>query len=109
MGSLNYSTSVSEKNFESSLTVIAERGTVKIGGQYMNEVDYCHVQGYEMPELPPSNPANNYGPYKGSAANHIYVIENVVDTLRGRSSASTNALEGLKVVDIIERIYKSKN
>ena len=105
MGSLNYSTSVSEKNFESSLTIIGEKGTVKIGGQYMNEVDYCHVQGYEMPELPPSNPANNYGPYKGSAANHIYVIENVVDTLRGRSSASTNAMEGLKVVDIIERVY----
>jgi predicted dehydrogenase len=108
MGSLNYSTSVAEKNFESSLTIIAERGTVKIGGQYMNEVEYCHVQGYEIPELPPSNPANNYGPYKGSAANHVYVIENVVDTLRGRSSAKTNALEGLKVVDIIERIYAQK-
>ena len=42
---------------------------------------------------------------KGSAANHHYVVENVVDVLKGRSSITTNALEGLKVVDIIERIY----
>ncbi len=59
-----------------------------------------------MPPLAASNPANDYGPYKGSAANHHYIIENVVDTLKGRSSATTNALEGLKVVEIIERIYR---
>jgi hypothetical protein len=61
-----------------------------------------------MPELPPSNPANDYGHYKGSAANHVYVIENVVDVLKGRKSISTNALEGLKVVEIIEKIYALK-
>lgn len=92
-------------NFESSLTVVAEKGTVKIGGQYMNEVVYCDIEGYEMPILPEGNPANDYGGYKGSAANHVYIIENVVDTLSGKTNITTNALEGLKVVDIIERIY----
>ncbi|MCC6768209.1 MAG: Gfo/Idh/MocA family oxidoreductase [Bacteroidia bacterium] len=105
MGSLNYSTSVWNQNLESSITIIGEKGSVKIGGQYMNEVEYCHVQGYEMPELEPASPANDYGAYKGSAANHHFVIENVIDTLKGRTSATTNALEGLKVVEIIERIY----
>jgi hypothetical protein len=62
-----------------------------------------------MPELAPTNPGNDYGAYKGSAANHHYVITNVIDTLKGRTSATTNALEGLKVVDIIERIYKIRN
>lgn len=109
MGCLNYSTAVWNQNMESSLTVIGSQGSVKIGGQYMNEVVYCHVKDYEMPTLPPANPANDYGPYKGSAANHHYVIENVVDTLKGRSSATTNALEGLKVVEIIERIYQAGN
>jgi hypothetical protein len=71
----------------------------------MNEVEYCHIDGYEMPELPPANPANDYGHYKGSAANHGYIIENVVDVLKGRKPITTNALEGLKVVEIIERIY----
>lgn len=108
MGSLNYSTSVWDKNLESSMTIIAEHGSVKIGGQYMDKVEYCHIRDYVMPELAATNPGNDYGAYKGSAANHHYVIENVVDVLRGRSVITTNALEGLKVVDIIERIYECK-
>jgi UDP-N-acetyl-2-amino-2-deoxyglucuronate dehydrogenase len=108
MGILNYSTSIWDKNLESSMTIIAENGSVKIGGQYMNEVEYCHVKNYEMPILPPTNPGNDYGAYKGSAQNHGYVIENVVNVLQNRSTITTNALEGLKVVEIIERIYSHK-
>lgn len=108
MGALNYSTAVWDKNLESSITVIAENGSLKVGGQYMNEVEYCHIKDYEMPELAPTNPGNDYGAYKGSAANHHYVIENIADVLNGRNTITTNALEGLKVVDIIERIYALK-
>lgn len=108
MGSLNYSTSVWNQNLESSMTIIAENGSVKIGGQYMDKVEICNIKGYEMPELAPTNPGNDYGAYKGSAANHHYVIENVVDVLKGRAPITTNALEGLKVVDIIEKIYQLK-
>lgn len=106
-GILNFSTSCWDQNFESSITILAEKGTIKIGGQYMNEVEYCHVKDYEMPILKESNPPNDYGPYKGSAANHVYLIENVVDVIKGRNTITTNALEGLKVVDIIERIYSA--
>ncbi len=105
MGSINYSTSVWNQNLESSMTIIAENGSVKIGGQYMDKVEYCHVKDYEMPKLAPTNPGNDYGAYRGSAQNHHYIIENVVDTLKGRNTITTNALEGLKVVEIIERIY----
>lgn len=109
IGCLNYSTSCWNKNLESSITVIAEKGTVKVGGQYMNEVQECNIQDYIMPELAPSNPPNDYGAYKGSAANHHYIFENVVDVLKGRGPITTNALEGLKVVEIIEKIYLNKN
>ncbi len=105
MGCINYSTAIWDKNLESSITIIAEKGSVKIGGQYMNEVEYCHIENYEMPELAEANPANDYGLFKGSAANHNYVYENVIDTLMNRTTLTTNALEGLKVVEIIERIY----
>jgi UDP-N-acetyl-2-amino-2-deoxyglucuronate dehydrogenase len=105
MGSINFSTSVWDKNMESSVTIIAENGSVKISGQYMNEVVHCHVKDYVMPILPPTNPPNDYGFYKGSASNHQYVFENVVDVLKGRTTIKTNALEGYKVVEIIEQIY----
>jgi predicted dehydrogenase len=109
MGCINYSTAVWDSNLESSITIIGEKGSVKIGGQYMNEVEYCHIDGYQMPELAPASPANDYGHYKGSAANHHFIIENVVDTLQGKTTITTNALEGLKVVDIIERIYSMRS
>ena len=109
MGCLNYSTTVWDTNLESSITIIGSKGTVKVAGQYMNEVTYCHVKDYEMPELAPSNPPNDYGLYKGSAQNHHYVIENVIEKLTDKGSITTNVLEGLKVVDIIERIYSVRD
>ena len=75
MGCVNYSTAVWGANLESSITIIGSKGSVKVGGQYMNEVEYCNIKDYKMPQLPPSNPPNDYGQYKGSAANHHYIIE----------------------------------
>lgn len=109
MGCLNYSTAVWDRNLESSMTIIGSKGSVKVGGQYMDQVEYCHIEGYTMPELAPTNPANDYGAYKGSANNHGYIIDNVVETLRGQTTLTTNALEGLKVVEIIERIYEKRD
>jgi predicted dehydrogenase len=108
IGCLNYSTAIWNKNMESSITVIGEKGSFKIGGQYMNEIEYCHIENYTVPQLPPTNPPNDYGPFKGSAANHHYVFENVVKTLNGADQITANGLEGMKVVDIIERIYQQK-
>ena len=54
-GVLVFSTAVWDCNLESSLTIVAENGSVKVAGQYMNEVVYCHVKDYEMPVLAPSN------------------------------------------------------
>lgn len=108
MGNINFSTAVWDKNLESTITIIGEKGTIKVAGQYMNEVTECNIKDYQMPELPPSNPPNDYGGYKGSAANHHFVIENVIQTLKEQTHITTNALEGLKVVDIIERIYQHK-
>jgi UDP-N-acetyl-2-amino-2-deoxyglucuronate dehydrogenase len=106
IGCLNFSTSVWDKNFESSITITAENGTVKVGGQYMDKVEYCHIRDYSMPQLRPTNPGNDYGAYKGSAQNHHHVIENVVDVLNNRTQKD-DICDALKVIDIIERIYQS--
>lgn len=108
IGSLNFSTSIWDQNMESSIAVIGENGAVKVAGQYMDTVEYVHIKDYTMPQLPPSAPPNDYGDYKGSAANHHFVIQNVIDVLMNRAVISTNALEGLKVVEIIERMNGKK-
>ncbi len=109
IGSINFSTALYDTNMESSITVVGSKGSFKIGGQYMNEIEYCHIDDYEVPQLQATNPPNDYGPFKGSAANHHYVIENVMNTLKGQDTITANALEGMKVVDIIERIYASRD
>lgn len=58
-----------------------------------------------MPELPPTNPGNDYGHYKGSAANHHYIIDNVVDVLLHNGTITTPGIEGLKVVEFIDKLY----
>jgi UDP-N-acetyl-2-amino-2-deoxyglucuronate dehydrogenase len=105
LGNLNFSTAVWDKNLESSMTIIAEKGSVKIGGQYMDKVEYCHIRDYEMPVLAPTLPGNDYGNYKGSAANHHYIIENVIQVLNNGAAINADALEGSAVVDIICNMY----
>lgn len=108
LGGIHFSTAAYGRNFESTITVLGERGVVQVGGQYMNELTHCQVAGVVTPDLPAAVRPNTYrAGYEGSAANHQHVIQNVVDVLRGRCEVSTNALEGMKVVDIIERIYRA--
>lgn len=103
IGSINYSTCAYEHNMESSLTILAEKATIKIGGQYMNKIEYCH--GIDVPDFN-DVPQNNYGSYKGSANNHSQVIDNVIHSLERGSSPDVTGLDGLKVVEMINKIYK---
>ena len=67
---------------EGSLTIFAEKGTIKIGGEYLNELEYqCVDDGLQISNLPAGNHANNYGTYTGSMSNHDKVYENLNDVL----------------------------
>ena len=91
---------------ELSLTVIAEKGTVKIGGQYLNELKYQLIDEYIFEDPGAGNDANDYKFYKGSMSNHDKVYENLLLALNDDSHLSTTADEGLKTIGIIEKIYK---
>ena len=107
IGTINYTVNSYGKNMEGSLTLFGEKGTVKIGGEYLNELEYQNIDQYKIENLPKGNRANNYGSYQGSMSNHDKVYENVVDVLTNNASISTNSFEGLKTVEIIEKIYCS--
>jgi predicted dehydrogenase len=107
LGTINYTVNSHKKNMEGSITIFGEKGTVKVGGQYLNVLEYQSIDGHEIPHLAECRPANEYGFYQGSMSNHDKVFENVVDVLRGQASIATTAEEGLKTVDLIERIYRS--
>jgi predicted dehydrogenase len=105
LGAINYTINTYKKNMEGSLTIFGEKGTVKVGGQYLNELEYQCIEGYEIKDLPVGNVANNYGEYQGSMSNHDKVYENIVEVFTQGGVIATNMLDGLKTVEIIDKIY----
>ncbi len=103
----NFSTCSYEKNMEGAITILAENGTVKIGGQYLNTIEYQNIKNISLPEINITSKANDYGTYQGSMSNHDKIIANVINTIHGTETIMTNAHEGKDVVSIIERMYAS--
>jgi predicted dehydrogenase len=107
IGTINYTVNSYKKNMEGSLTIFGEKGTVKIGGQYLNVLEYQNIEGIEIKDLPAGNKANDYGHYQGSMSNHDKVYQNLANVLINNSPVSANSFEGFKTVEIIEKIYKT--
>ena len=103
IGTINYTVNSFEKNMEGSLTLFGEKGTVKIGGQYLNELEYSN--GIHLEVEPDENKENDYGTYTGSMSNHDKVYDNVMDVLGKNAPVMTNAKEAMKTVEIIQKIY----
>ena len=104
-GSLNYSVNAYNRNIEGSFLLLGEKGSVKIGGQYLNELDYFLVENENMPSLPKGNTSNNYGFYEGSMSNHDKVYELFVKGVNDPTYNFINPAETMKSVEIIEKIY----
>jgi UDP-N-acetyl-2-amino-2-deoxyglucuronate dehydrogenase len=107
LGTIHYTVNSYKKNMEGSLTIFAEKGTVKIGGQYLNELEYQMIEDIDISNLPKGNPPNHYGEYVGSMSNHAQIYENVIDVLSNDGVIATNGFEGLKTIEIIDKIYAS--
>jgi len=107
LGSFHFSINAFEKNMEGSITLIAEKGTVKIGGQYLNTLEYQRVAGIGPVKIDKGNISNDYGFYEGSMSNHNKVYENLLIALKNPGHAFANVEDGMKTVEIIERIYAS--
>lgn len=109
IGTINYSVNAYGKNMEGSITLFGEKGTVKVGGQYLNKLEYQNIEDFEIGEISEGNPANEYGEYQGSMSNHDKVYENVIEVLTNQGVIATNGFEGLKTVEIIDKIYRAAN
>jgi UDP-N-acetyl-2-amino-2-deoxyglucuronate dehydrogenase len=107
LGTMHFTTNAYAKNMEGSLTIFGEKGTVKIGGEYLNELTYQNIAGYDMPALPMGPPANNYGSYTGSMSNHDKVYDNVVDVLCNNGNIYTTAQDAATTIAIIEKIHNA--
>ncbi len=103
---LTYTTALWDRNEESSINIIGSKGTVKVAGQYMNSLEYCHVDGMTTPDLPAAGVPNEYGGYVGSANNHFHIFENVANVLIRNQQSDLPLDDAIHGVQLIEEIYK---
>lgn len=106
LGGMNWSVNSYRENMEVSLTLLAEKGTIRLGGPYMNEVQYQLVETGVLPASEAGLP-NDYGFYRGSMSHHDQVYKNLVMALADDGHPFTYAEDGLRTVRAIEKIYQT--
>src|SRR5215218_714637 len=93
------------KNLEGSITILGEKGSVKIGGTAVNKVETWLFADYDdddkLIEAASTNPPNVYG------FGHEGYYRNVLKVLRGEARADTDGRAGRKSLELILGIYES--
>lgn len=108
IGSLVWTTCVYNKNYEGSITIIGEKGTIKIGGKYLNKIEFWEVEGYPLPEgIEFSDKPNAYGKYQGTSSNHDKVVKALIAHLHKDGNETVDGFEGMKSITAIEHIYNA--
>ena len=96
IGTLQYTTAVYEKNFEGTIGVLGTKGTVKIGGRYLNELEFWNVEGMPEPKIEPT-----------SKSNHDKVYQNVIDVLSNDHRIAVPSEQGMQSVEVMQAAHIS--
>ena len=95
------------RNYEGSITVIGETGTVKIGGTSVNKVEHWSFADYDDDDKLVETGAINTNPPTVYGFGHEGYYRNVLAVLRGEAKADTDGREGRKSLALILAIYES--
>jgi UDP-N-acetyl-2-amino-2-deoxyglucuronate dehydrogenase len=105
IGTLNVTMLTYPKNFEGSVTILGEKGTVKIGGMAVNKIEKWEFAEYDDDDRLVEE--SNYQPKNVYGLGHLPYYKNVVDTLLGKTEPKTDGRSGRKSLEIIHAIYRS--
>lgn len=105
LGSMNFTMLTWPKNLEASLTLLGEKGSVRVGGVSANQIDHwAFAEPHEMDEKAqglkdmPQRPAH---------AGHALYYQNVARSLRGEAEAEVDGRSGLRSLEILVAAYSS--
>ncbi|QDZ28629.1 Gfo/Idh/MocA family protein [Noviherbaspirillum sp. UKPF54] len=107
LGSVNVTMLAYQKNFEGSITVLGERGTVRIGGVALNQIDHWEFADASEAEENERVKESSYATDSVYGFGHIQYYENVIRVLRGEVEPETDGREGLKTLEILIATYLS--
>lgn len=104
LGSVNVTMLAPQKNYEGSITIIGEKGLVRVGGVALNK-----IETWEFSEPSDSDKkvleAANYQPDSVYGNGHFPYYQNVIRSLRGEEAAMTDGREGLKSLEVLIAAY----
>jgi UDP-N-acetyl-2-amino-2-deoxyglucuronate dehydrogenase len=107
VGNINYTINSYNKNTEGSFTIFGEKGSIKIGGQYLNTIEWESIDGEMLFKNQASSNANDYGFYTGSMSNHHLVYDELIKALNNEPNQLPKPVEALRTIEIIQKIYKA--
>ena len=105
MGSINVTMLAYPKNFEGSITILGEKGSVRIGGVAVND-----IQHWEFAEPDPMDAEVKDASYRTTSVygfGHPLYYDNVIRSLRGEAEPETGGREGLKSLELLIAMYMS--
>ena len=105
LGTMNVSMLTYPKNLEGSITILGEKGTVRVGGVAVNE-----IQVWDFVDKRPEDEGiknANYATTSVYGFGHPIYYENVIKSLKGEEDAHTDGREGLKSLELLIAIYMS--
>lgn len=105
MGSVSVTMLTYPKNFEGSITILGENGTVRIGGVAVNEIK--HWQFSDPHEMDAGIADASYQTTSVYGFGHPLYYDNVIKTLRGEAEPETDGREGLKSLELLIAMYLS--
>ncbi|MFV0305129.1 MAG: Gfo/Idh/MocA family protein [Moheibacter sp.] len=100
VGNMIYTISTFDKNYESNITVIAEKGTLKVGDQYLNELKYSNLKNVVCSETNLSTEQKNF---------HPKAIAEIVEAINENRPSILDGEHAVKLVKFIENSYQLAN
>lgn len=105
LGSLNVTMLTYPKNLEGSITILGEKGTVRVGGVAVNE-----IQHWEFEDKRPEDESVKAASYETTSVygfGHPLYYRNVIDVMRGQAQPEVDGREGLKSLEVLIAAYRS--
>jgi len=105
LASVNVTMLTHRKNFEGSITLLGERGTVRVGGVAVNKIEHWE---FDTPHEDDAKVASaSYGVESVYGPGHPLYYDNVINTLRGQAHAEVDGYEGLRSLEVLIAAYRS--
>lgn len=105
LASVNVTMLTHHKNFEGSITLLGERGTVRVGGVAVNKIEHWEFDTAHADDAKVASAS--YGVDSVYGPGHPLYYDNVINTLRGEANAAVDGYEGLRSLEVLIAAYRS--